>query len=297
MIHLVRALIAAALVVASGCAGASPALPIAPNDAARPNAPVLAYGVYAWNAKDVFTRWQVGTLWSYLASKHVDDVLLGFTDADIAKYSTPSGAAQINSMIAQGAQHTVRFELLLGDPSWILPAGVSSLTAIITKLHRVNFAGLNLDLEPNEVKSLPVKQVVKDLVAAMRAYISASQWPVTLDANYIYMRDATLTGGYCLPCGLQKAGLLHVDLMTYISDPATVAAVDGPILTAYPKLTFAIAQSVEPPAIVPPRDSYWSDGFTRFYTQMQRLDGKFRGYANYRGIAIQSLQYLELMKP
>src|SRR5579862_9207736 len=97
MIPLLRALLVALLVMASGCAGASSTLPGAPSSLeARAGASALTYGVYAWNAQDVFTRWRAGTLWSYLASEHVDDVLLGFTDHDIAKYSKPQGAATIN---------------------------------------------------------------------------------------------------------------------------------------------------------------------------------------------------------
>jgi len=279
----------------AGCAAGQPAtrsLELPQSSAAQ-----LRYGTYEWNADDAIGRWQAGTLWTLLAAKHVDDVLLGFDDAQIAKYSTPRGTAQIDAMISQGRARGVKVELLLGDPSWILPSGYRSLETILRRLQRIDFAGVNLDLEPNEVKGYPLPTVLADLVAAIRRYVAASRWPVTLDVNYIYAQaHAARNGGYCLICGLSSAGLRHVDLMTYIADPAVVVKVDGPLLARYPQMRFAIAQSVEPPSVIPIRDSYWKDGFTRFYAEMEKLDARLQPRKNYDGIVIESMQYLETMR-
>jgi hypothetical protein len=299
MRSVAAALLSAGLLLGGGCAGPLPrgAGPAGPARAAAAFAPAVSYGTYEWSAADLVSRWHSGTLWPLLAAKHVDDVLAGFDDAYIAKCSTAKGAAEMNALIADAAAHGVRVELLLGDPGWILPSGVAGLKKILRELRAVKFSGVDLDLEPNEVKGVPIERVLRDLVAAMRAYIGASPWPVSLDVNHFYVDpEAGHDYTYCLMCGLERAGLKRVNLMTYVSNPRTVVADVAPILARYPSVTFAIGQSVEPPSVLPPSDSYWGDGFTAFYRDMQRLDASLAAHANYGGIVIESMYYLERMK-
>lgn len=291
-----RTLAAAALFTVAGCGLQSTAA--LPAQGARYAAAFQAvtYAAYAWNAGDVISRWKAGTLWSFAQTLHVKTFMLGFTDADIAKYSRAKGTAQMNAMIAEGKRHGVNFELLLGDPGWIPPSGVPLLERILHRLRHVQFAGLNLDLEPNEVKGVPIKTVVMDLVSAMKHYVAKSSWPVTLDANWIYMNNGNeFNGGYCYPCGLESSGVKRIALLVYISNPRTVYAVSAPILKRYPTFTFTIAQSVEPPSVLPKQDSYWHHGYAGFYADMQRLDAKMQSGANYAGLDVESLQYLETM--
>jgi hypothetical protein len=288
-----RILAAAALFAVAGCGARGAAIPGQSARYAATSQPVT-YAAYAWNAGDVTSRWKAGTLWSFAQALHIKTFMLGFTDADIAKYSRAKGTAQMNAMIAEGKRHGVTFELLLGDPGWIPPSGVPLLDRILHRLRNVHFAGLNLDLEPNEVKGMPIKTVVIDLASAMKQYVAKSSWPVALDANWIYMNNGNkFNGGYCYPCGLESAGVKRIALLVYISDAKTVYAVSAPILKRYPSFTFTIAQSVEPPSVLPKQDSYWHDGFAAFYTDMQRLDAKLRTQANYAGLDVESLQYLE----
>jgi hypothetical protein len=293
---------AVALLVTGGCS-ASP-LPAAPpagaGDTARaPGAAApLQYATYEWSDADLTQRRHAGTLWTFLSAKHVNDVLDGFTSKDIARCSTAKGAAQENAMIASFAAHGVRVELLLGDPSWIVPSGYKSLTGILRALRAVKFAGLDLDLEPNEVSGVPPATALADLAAAMRVYVRASTWPVSIDVNHIYAdAAATKQYGYCLMCGLQRDGVKHVNLMTYVSDPKTVVADVAPILAAYPSIEFTISQSVESTKVLPVWDSYWHDGFATFYADMQTLDATLRPRPNYGGLLIESMYYLERIKP
>jgi hypothetical protein len=289
-----RMLAGIALFAVAGCGAQTAATP-APG-ARYAGSRALTYAVYAWNAADVISRWKAGTLWSFAQNLHVKTFMLGFTDADITTYSRAQGTAQMNAMIAEGKRHGVTFELLLGDPGWIPPSGVPLLERILQRLRSVQFAGLNLDLEPNEVKGMPIKTVVMDLVNAMKQYVAKSAWPVTLDANWIYMNNGDkFNGGYCYPCGLESARVKRIALLVYISDPKTVYAVSAPILKRYPSFTFTIGQSVEPPSVLPKQDSYWHDGFAAFYADVQRLDTKLRTRANYAGLDVESLQYLETM--
>jgi hypothetical protein len=297
---LAAAVLAGALFSVAGCAGFQPqgGLSAPPQAASHGHAAALQYGTYEWSVEDFVQRYRAGTLWKLLADKHVDVVLAGFDDAYIRKCSTPQGAAAMNAIVADAARRGVRVELLLGDPSWIPPSGVASLTHILRELRRVNFAGLDLDLEPNELKGVPAVAAFKDLVASMHAYIAASPWPVSIDVNHIYVDESAVKKySYCLMCGLASAGLKRANLMTYISDPATVAADAGAILDRYPSVSFTISQSVEPTSILPVYDSYWSDGFDLFYKDMQRLDATLAPHANYAGITIESLTYLERIKP
>jgi hypothetical protein len=294
------AVLASALLTTSGCMQSRAALPAQADQSAlrSTHLAALRYGTYAWSIEDVVRRYNAGTLWALLNAKHVNVVLAGFDDAYIRKCSSAPGAATMNAMIAKAQRHGVRVVLLLGDPSWIPPSGVSSLEEILHDLRGVKFAGLDLDLEPNELTGVPVVKAFKELVSSMHAYEGASEWPVSIDVNHIYVDDAAVKKySYCLMCGLESAGVKRVNLMTYVSDPKTVAADVGPILAEYPSVAFTISQSVEPPSVLPVWDSYWSDGFTLFYKDMQRLDAELAPRGNYAGITIESLHYLERIKP
>ncbi|HZZ01162.1 MAG TPA: hypothetical protein VFE36_16490 [Candidatus Baltobacteraceae bacterium] len=294
MIRRFLSVIALLAVAACGSDGASSTPAQSAKSGASATAPT--YAAYAWNADEIVSRWKAGTLWSLAETLHVDDFMLGFTDADIATYSRKNGTAEMNALIAEGKRHGIAFDLLLGDPSWILPKGIPGLERILRRLHAVRFAGVNLDLEPNELSKTPIKTAVMDLVSAMKQYVAVSPWPVTLDANWIYMNNGnTFNGGYCFPCGLKAAGVKRIALMVYISSPKTAYAVSAPILKRYSSFTFTIGQSVEPPSVLPKRDSYWQDGFTAFYADMQKVDAKCRVLPNYAGLAVESLQYLETM--
>ena len=286
-----------ALAVA-GCGRSVVPAPTVPQAPLSTRASTLAYGTYAWNADDTIGRWKAGTLWQLANALHVNRFMLGFTYADIVKYSRPSATAAMNAMIADGKRHGATFEVLLGDPSWIPPSGIPVFESIMKRLRHNHFAGLNLDLEPNEVTNRPKRTIAVDLAASMKRYVASSPWPVTLDVNWIYMNQGTArTGGYCLPCGLAAAKLQRIALMIYISDPKTVAKIAVPQMRRYNMFTYAIAQSVEPPSVLPPTDSYWSDGFAKFYRDMQQLDAAMRSAPNYSGLDIQSLPYLETMPP
>lgn len=291
-----RLLATLGLAALTACGNDGVASTSAPSARTAAASATLTYAAYAWQAGDVITRWKAGTLWTFAKALYVDDFMLGFTDADIAKYSRKNGTSEMNGMIAEGKRHGVAFDLLLGDPSWIAPSGVPVLKRILNRLRGVHFHGVNLDLEPNEVRGMPIKTVVTDLVAAMKQYDAVSAWPVTLDANWIYVNNGNkFNGGYCFPCGLQTAGVKHVALLVYVSNPKIVYDIAAPIIKRYPALTFTVGQSVEPPSVLPKRDSYWHDGFGAFYTDMQKLDGRMRVCANYAGLDVQSLQYLETM--
>jgi hypothetical protein len=296
------AALASVLLVNGGCAAGSSSGTLPAQTAGAfvkaPRGVTLAYGTYAWSISDVMQRWKAGTLWGLLAAKHVNVILAGFDDAYIEKCSHAQGAAEMNSMIQESRKHGVRVELLLGDPTWILPSGIASLESILHDVRRVQFSALDLDLEPNQVKGVSTVTAFKDLVAAMRAYVAASPWPVSIDVNHIYIDSAAVRRyGYCLMCELQSAGLKRANLMIYISDPKTVAAESKSILASYPSISFTISQSVEDPSVLPKWDSYWDDGFAVFYGDMQKLDASMKPHANYAGITIESLYYLERIKP
>jgi hypothetical protein len=304
MRFLVLASLAAALLITGGCAATAPpgALPQTPRQAATARRPAstapVAYGTYEWSVADFMQRFKAGTLWQFLKKKHVNGVLLGFDDTYIERCSTAKGAAAMNAVISEASRHGVNVELLLGDPSWIPPSGIASLTHILHELRAVHFSAVDLDLEPNQLAGPTTAAVFKELVASMHAYVEASPWPVSIDVNHIYADDAANEKyGYCLMCGLSQAGVKHVNLMTYVSDPLKVVSDVAPILARYPSVTFTISQSVENLSVLPWYDSYWSVGFAQFRRDMQDLDAALRPSKNYGGLLIESMYYLERMKP
>ena len=179
----------------------------------------------------------------------------------------PRRAPNYEAMIAKAQRHGVRV-VCLAVPSWIPPSGVSSLEQILHDLRGVNFAGLDLDLEPNELTGVPVVKAFKELVSSMRAYEGASEWPVSIDVNHIYVDDAAVKEySYCLMCGLESAGVKLVNLMTYVSDPrpSPPTSVRSSRNIRRRRSPFRRASN---PRALPVWDSYWSDGFALFYKDM-----------------------------
>ena len=83
-------------------------------------------------------------------------------------------------------------------------------------------------------------------------------------------------------------------LMIYIADPERVAAIAGSIFKQYPKLTFSIAQSVEP--ILSPAESYFELTREDFLLKLAVLSGQLH-YHNFSSLIVQDWQSYSKLEP
>ena len=134
--------------------------------------------------------------------------------------------------------------LLLGDPSWILPRGRADLTRILTALDSVPFDGVDLDLEPEQLREAPARlpALLGSLADTLAAARLESPWPLELDIN---PRDLDVRArGTPFAVLLER---LHISptLMVYAANPERVIAIAAPLIERYRQLQFRVALSLE----------------------------------------------------
>lgn len=263
----------------AGYAGGGPA---ASGRIAADPAPDLA--VYVWNSDDVLVRSRDSAgFWPDLARMHIGRLLLALDARQIEQ--ARGQAADLAGFLADAQSHGVAVELLLGDPHWIEPDQRGKLVAIVQSLRGFAFAGLDLDIEPDQLFAQPLRRSdfeawAQTLTAAARA----APWPVSVSVHPRYFRDAPYAQ-WNLAQRLRDGGVRQATLMVYSSNPQRVADIVVPIAAAAPELRFRVAQSVEPG--LEPQSSYAAAGPGRFEQSMQRLQALLAARPNVDGVVVQ----------
>jgi hypothetical protein len=177
----------------------------------------------------------------------------------------------------------LRVELLLGEPSWILPAGRARLLDAIESLRGMPFAGLHLDLEPSQLDPAggPGTQFLPELLATLRAVSERSEWPLGLS---VHPRDLAIdVSGQPFAAQLQDLGI-EPTLMIYLSDPQRVAAAADAVLRSWPRLRAHVAVSTEPE--LPAAESLASLPLAERERRLQLIETALAG-RNFDGLVIQ----------
>ena len=164
-------------------------------------------------------------------------------DADqIEQQATDGSALQRLAQHAKAAG--ILTELLLGEPTWILPQHRARLLQIVERLRATPFSALHLDLEPNMLDDSPAgtARLLPELVKTLQAVKAVSPWPVACSLHPRYLTAAT--NGVTLGDELTRIGVAPT-LMIYVANPQRVVEIARPIMTRYPRLEFRVALSVE----------------------------------------------------
>lgn len=167
-------------------------------------------------------------------------VLLSFTSAQLRALARPPGRAALRRLLEHAHDRGMAVELVLGEPSWVLPAGREALLALLAPLRHLPFDGLNLDLERSQLDAADQPGWEDGTVATLRAVRAATPWPLALTTHY---RELQVPG---LAQRLQAAGATEVVAMVYVSRPERAAELARPLVRqAVPGLRVAVAQSME----------------------------------------------------
>jgi hypothetical protein len=170
------------------------------------------------------------------------ELLVGLTGAQVK-----AGAAtvrQLQALIARCHARGVRVQLLLGDPEWILPGGRPDLLALIARYRGLDFDGLHLDLEVEQLGWPVPAQRLRDWIATLQAAARVSPWPLTISSHprWFENTDPALP---CFPCSMGSS-VKQINLMIYQRNPDRAASRALRIAGRWPALRFRLAQSVEP---------------------------------------------------
>jgi hypothetical protein len=240
--------------------------------------------LYVWRAAD----WLADA-----ATERGERALAQLRSAGINRLFVSLDAEQMRQAIADRAPlvravrrtHELGFkvELLLGDPSWILPAGRGELLDLIEHLKSVPFDGLHLDLEPAQIDSASERApaLLSSLAQTLAAATTASPWPLELS---IHPRDLDVQ------VGQERFGeVLHrlrvaPTMMVYVANPERAVEIAAALLGRYPELSFRVALSLEKSQ--GPEESLWPYPQAERRRRIERVESELTA-ANFAGIALQ----------
>lgn len=263
-------------------------VPVAAVSVAHPTA------VYHWETES----WLDGSLpcqeiMQRLAGHGVGRVLLGLNGTQIRRAQTVEGARSLRTFLECARAGGVTVELLLGEPTWILPGAREDLITIIQQLKEIPFDGLHLDLEPDQLDTNRYSReyLLGELTHTLQAVGQVSPWPVGISVHPRFFDKGK--SKLCLACALETMRISEVVLMVYVSDPAKAAERVRPILKRNPGLRFSVALSVEPS--LDASESYAVQGAEAVSKAVESLKQRLGG-GNFSTIVIQSWRFLEMMK-
>lgn len=240
--------------------------------------------VYVWNFDKLST--QPG-LWEKNQTIEIDRFLISLDQQQISKFA--ANPAPLKKFLTEAHRRGKKVELLLGDPDWILPEQREKLLMIVKKLSNINFDGLHLDIEPDQLESdLPGKARLEELIETVRQVSAVSPWPVGASIHPRYLTKAT-SFDICVLCELKAKGIKEITVMYYAMNLTNIVTALKSAMNQYPDLLFSLAQSLE--SELGPENSYVHKPQSIFIHAMQQLQSQLRA-PNFTGLVIQSWQDL-----
>ena len=250
--------------------------------------PDMLHGLtfYVWDTQVLPSASNSREKWFHdIAQMGVKRLMVSFTPLQItALQNQAEQRRDMAGLIIQAMACDIRVEWLLAEPSWILPEHRDNLTELIKAFEDIPFQGIHLDIEPDQLSVMgqdPI-WVLNRLCETVADVKNATLLPVGLSMHYRYFQNRT--SGSILASAFEEMALNEIVLMIYIADPKRVAAIAGPIFEQYPKLTFSIAQSVEP--MLSPTESYFELTREDFLLKLTELSGQLNHH-NFSSLVVQ----------
>jgi len=203
-------------------------------------------GVYLWQSAALLGADRARMdFWQGLRQDGISRLLVSLDADQIRGVSDPAGQAPLRRFIGEAHQRGIAVELLLGEPTWILPGKRRDLMAIVQALEALPFDGLHLDLEPNQMDPALFSEeyLMAQLVRTIAGVKRVSPWPVGISVHPRYLEPDNFS--YCLGCALGNLDLAEVVLMIYVATPDQAASRAAPVMQGYPDIPFSVAVSVE----------------------------------------------------
>ncbi|MEK7779321.1 MAG: TolC family protein [Pseudomonadota bacterium] len=245
----------------------------------------VKFATYVWNFEDLMDH---PYFWQQKSIEKIDRFLISLNTKQILNFSANPG--KINQFIEKAHRHGRRVELLLGDPGWILSQYRSKLITIIRSLTAINFDGMHLDIEPDQLEdALTGKARLIAFIETIRQATAVSPWPVGVSMHHRYLHN-NLSFDLCVVCKLKQVGIREIAIMYYSMNTSAIVKTLRAAMNKHPSMFFSLTQSLEP--VLGPENSYFHQSPAVFNKAMQRLDTQLQDH-NFSGIVIQSWQDFE----
>lgn len=246
----------------------------------------VSFSVYAWNYEDIQTQ---PDFWEKCGSLGIHRVLLSLNQRQIRSVAThPS---PFKRFLQNAKRQGIKVELLLGDPGWILPKERIKLLEIIQVLKQIDFDGLHLDIEPEQLTGeLTGKRKLEEFAETIHRAAAVSPWPVAISIHPRYLTDEA-SFGLCMLCQFKAADVKEITVMYYSLNLQKIITVMKSAMQQHPEIMFSLAQSLE--RELGPENSYAQKSPAFFRRAMQQLDNQLQAL-NFKGITIQSWKDWEI---
>ena len=249
------------------------------------------FGFYVWDSRALMNELRDDEAWVRLKADGVTRLLFSLDGDQIRKMTLPASRDQIKTFIEQAREQGIDVELLLGEPTWILPGVRQELLAIIQQLQDLPFSGLHLDLEPEQLE-FDYEEVATEFLHTLRAARDVSPWPLSISVHpRFFSRDDEKV---CFSCAIETLRLSEVVLMIYVANSKNTQRIADKVMDAHPQIRFSVAQSVE--RILSPEESLAHRGKKRALTTLVSLRSRITK-ANFNGVIVQSWGEFQAIKP
>ncbi|WP_292916309.1 TolC family protein [Nitrosomonas sp.] len=240
------------------------------------------FAVYVWNFGQLINYTD---FWSRKQSNAINRLLVSLNAREISAAS--ANPARLTSFIRDARQRKKKVELLLGDPDWILPQFRANLLRHVSALKHIDFDGLHLDIEPDQLESeLTGEKRLTEMIETIRQVKAISPWPVGVSIHPRYLHQES-SFGLCIPCKLEEIGVKEIAVMYYSMNIQAIVTTLQSAMQQYPAIVFSLAQSLE--RELGPENSYAHKPRRIFSEAMQQLQDQLQR-SNFGGLIIQSWQ-------
>jgi hypothetical protein len=182
-----------------------------------------------------------------------------------------------------------KVDLVFGDSSFVLPQGRNHLVNLVRAMTSFPFDGLNLDLERSDLPPKIQHQWGALTLQTLRAVRRVTPWPITLTTHFREFDQEPMMAE------VQRAGLKAAMAMIYVNDLAKTTEISRRILLRQPNLPITVVQSVEPQ--LSDSESGFTKGQDANLSRWKEIGERLSGIPNFVGIAVQSLENFNAMKP
>lgn len=172
--------------------------------------------------------------------KGTQRLLLSFDEKELLALTQKGQASQQLIELARlASQKNISLELLLGEPTWVLPSARAHLYRLISQVQPLPFRMIHLDLERSQLPQNQQGRWEKNIVALLSEVTRKSELPISITTHY---REFLLPG---FVADLGKAGVKEVIPMIYSASPATTLAIMRKIPQLPQGMQISVAQSIE----------------------------------------------------
>ncbi len=216
-------------------------------------------------------------------------IFLSFNAAQLRALATPAGQQQVHRLLNQAHSQGLGVALLLGEPTWVLPAQRQTLLDLLAPLRSLPWDGLHLDLERSQLPASQQRGWDSNAIDTLRAVRAAVPWPLALTTHHRELQAPDFAER------VHAAGVTELVAMVYVSNPVRAAEIAAALLQGPPGLRMAVAQSVE--RSLSPEESSHGLGKAAALKRWRALAQALADQPHFSGIVVQSWEEFKQARP